>query len=208
MDHLRFKADQTAAIYVSRGLDASAQEDFELHLMSCPECVDDVEAWRAIEEHMPRAARPAVPRAASASGGFRQWRLAASLVAIGILGAAGGWYARTFADPALDRTAFFNALPLSRGAFDCMPLKFAADTRQVVLRVAGVGSDRRVVALNSRGEELAARGYSARRQADGSWLLTFAADTIARRAIHLESRAATGPAEPLGCISAELTPGG
>jgi hypothetical protein len=207
MDHARFKADQTAAIYVSRGLDASAEEDFELHLMSCPECVDDVEAWRAIEAHMPRE-RPAAPLAASASGGFKEWRLAASLVAIGILGAAGGWYARTFADPALDRTAFFNALPLTRGAFDCMPLKFAANTRQVVLRVAGVGNDRRVVALNSRGEELAARGYSARRQADGSWLLTFAADTIARRAIRLESHATTGPAEPLGCVSSDLTPGG
>jgi hypothetical protein len=210
MDHLRFKADQTAASYVSRGLDASAQEDFELHLMSCPECVDDVEAWRAIEEHMPRDTRPAVPRAASASasGGFKPWRVAASLAAIGILGAAGGWYARSIADPALDRTAFFNALPVSRGAFDCVPLKFAADTRQIALRVAAVGSDRRVVALNSRGEELAARGYSARRQADGSWLLTFPSDTIARRAIRLESHAATGPAEPLGCISSELTPGG
>jgi hypothetical protein len=64
------------------------------------------------------------------------------------------------------------------------------------------------VALNARGEELAARGYSARRQSDGSWLLQFAADTIARRALRLESRAATGPAEPLGCISAELAPGG
>ena len=208
MDHAQFKADQTAAIYVSRGLDASAQEDFELHLMSCPECVDDVEAWRAIEEHMPREARPAAPLVASASGAFKGWRVAASLIAIGILGAAGGWYARPYADPALDRTAFFNALPLTRGAFDCMPLKLAADTRQVVMRVAGVGSDRRVVALNSRGEELAARGYSARRQADGSWLLTFAADTIARRAIHLEAHAATSPAEPLGCIRSELTPGG
>jgi hypothetical protein len=208
MNHLRFKADQTAASYVSRGLDESAQEDFELHLMSCAECVDDVEAWRAIEQHMPRAAQPSVPRAAVAGGGFRQWRLAASLVGIGIVGAAGGWYAHPLVDPELDRTAFFNALPLSRGAFDCMPLKFAADTRRVVLRIAGVGSDRRVVALNARGEELAARGYSARRQSDGSWLLQFAADTIARRALRLESRAATGPAEPLGCISAELAPGG
>jgi len=208
MDHLRFKADQTAAIYVSRGLDASAQEDFELHLMSCPECVEDVEAWRAIEAHMPRAAPPSVPRAALARGGFSQWRRAASLVGIGIVGAAGGWYARPLADPELDRTAFFNALPLSRGAFECMPLKFAADTRRVVLRVAAVDSDRRVVALNSRGEELAARGYSARRQSDGSWLLQFAADTLARRALRLEARAATGPAEPLGCVSAEFAPGG
>jgi hypothetical protein len=208
MDHLRFKADQTAAIYVASGLDESAQEDFELHLMSCPECVDDVEAWRAIEAHMPREARAAAPRELAASGGFRQWRLAASLAAIGIIGGAGGWYARPFTDPGLDRTAFFNALPVSRGAFDCMTLKFAADTRQVVLRVAGVASERRVVALNARGEELTARGYSARRQSDGSWLLQFAADTIARRALHLEAQGATGPAEPLGCVSAELASGG
>jgi hypothetical protein len=200
MDHLRFKADQTAAVYVASGLDESAQENFELHLMSCPECVDDVEAWRAIEAHMPRAA--------TASAGFSQWRIAAALATIGIIGAAGGWYARPFADPALDSTAFFNALPVSRGAPDCMALKFAANTRQVVLRIAGVASDRRVVALNGRGEELTANGYSARRQADGSWLLQFAADSLARRAPRLESWGATGPAESLGCVSAELAAGG
>jgi len=205
MDHLRYKADQTAAIYVASGLEASAQEDFEVHLMSCPECVDDVEAWRAIEAHMPRAS---VARAAAAGAGFKQWRLAAALAAIGVIGAAGGWFARPFADPGLDDTAFFNALPQSRGAFDCMPLKLAADTRHVVLRIAGVPSDRHVVALNSRGEELDARGYRARLQSDGSWVLQFAADTIARRALNLESRAATGPAESLGCVNAEFASGG
>ena len=70
MDHMRFKANLTAATYVSRGLDESMQEDFELHLMSCPECVDDVESWRAIEKHMPRddgavGARAAPARALS-----------------------------------------------------------------------------------------------------------------------------------------------
>jgi hypothetical protein len=207
MDHLRFKADQTAALYVASGLDESAQENFELHLLSCAECIDDVEAWRAIGAHLPRAAR-AAPQAAAASGGFNQWRLAASLATIGIIGAVGGWYARPIADPGLEQTAFFNALPVSRGAFDCMPLKFAADTRQVVVRVAGVASDRRVVALDARGEELSARGYSARRQTDGSWLVQFAADTITRRALHLESWGAAGPTEPLGCVSAELVAGG
>jgi len=48
MDHMRFKANLTAASYVAHGLEDSVQEEFELHLMSCPECVDDVEAWRAI----------------------------------------------------------------------------------------------------------------------------------------------------------------
>jgi hypothetical protein len=208
MDHLRYKADQTAAIYVASGLEASDQENFELHLMSCPECVDDVEAWRAIEAHMPREARAVAPRAAAAGAGIKEWRLAAALAAIGVLGAAAGWFARPFADPGLDDTAFFNALPQSRGAFDCMPLKLAANTRHVVLRVAGVASDRRVVALNSRGEELDARGYGARLQSDGSWVLSFATDTIARRALNLESRGATGPAESLGCVNAEFASGG
>ena len=57
MEHLRFKADQTAAIYIARGLDEKSQEAFELHLMTCGDCVNDVEAWRAIEQHMPRGPR-------------------------------------------------------------------------------------------------------------------------------------------------------
>jgi hypothetical protein len=42
MDHLQFKANQTAAVYVADGLDASTQEAFEMHMMACPECVEDV----------------------------------------------------------------------------------------------------------------------------------------------------------------------
>ena len=201
---MRFKANLTAATYVSHGLDEHAQEDFELHLMSCPECVDDVEAWRAIEKHLPRDARAAVPRAATASAALTHWRLAASLVGIGIVGAAAGWYGRAFADPGLERTAFFNAAPLSR-ASECMTLKLAPDTRRIVLRVAGVASDRKVAALNPGGEELVTRGYSARRQSDGSWLLQFTAATLAQQAVRLQSAGATGPAEPLGCVSAQPT---
>ena len=203
MDHMRFKANLTAASYVARGLDESTQEDFELHLMSCPECVDDVEAWRAIEKHMPKAEGAAVARSARAS--LNRWRLAASLVGIGIVGAASGWYWRGFADPDLAKTEFFNTLPLTRGAY-CTPLKYAADTERVVLRVAGVASDRRVVALTPQGEPLAPRSYSARRQTDGSWLLQFAAASLTPRAIRLESQGATGAGEPLGCISAQTAP--
>jgi hypothetical protein len=206
MDHMRFKANLTAATYVAHGLDESAQEEFELHLMSCPECIDDVEAWRAIEKHMPRAdvaATPAAPRARPALG---DWRLAASLVAIGCIGAAGGWYGRTLADPGLARTAFFNAAALTRGASDCEPLRLAPDTERVVLRVAGIASDRKVVALTAGAEPLGARAYSARRQSDGSWLLQFAPATLARGALRLESQGANGSAEPLGCVSAQLTP--
>jgi hypothetical protein len=208
MDHIRFKANLTAATYVAHGLEESAQEDFELHLMSCPECVDDVEAWRAIEKHMPRA-EPAVfarPAARAAPARLAHWRLAASLVAIGIVGAASGWFWRGFADPELDRTAFFNATPVSRGAPDCTALKLAPDTERVALRVAAVASDRNVVALNAQGEKLAAGGYGARRQADGSWLLQFTATALARGAIRLESVGADGSTEPLGCVSGELRP--
>jgi anti-sigma factor RsiW len=58
MDHLRFKSDQTAAAYVADELDPTHREEFELHLMSCLECVEDVEGWRAIKNHLPREAVP------------------------------------------------------------------------------------------------------------------------------------------------------
>lgn len=204
MDHMRFKANLTAASYVARGLDESTQEDFELHLMSCPECVDDVEAWRAIEKHMPSAERDAAAHSAPARAGLDRWRLAASLVGIGIVAAASGWYWRGFADPDLDKTEFFNTLPLTRGAY-CTALKYAADTQRVVLRVADVASDRKVVALTPQGDVLPARSYSARRQTDGSWLLQFAASSLTPRAIRLEALGASGPGEPLGCISPQIT---
>ncbi len=53
MDHLRFKSEQTAAAYVAGGLDPTTQEQFELHLMSCPDCVDEVESWRALKGCLP-----------------------------------------------------------------------------------------------------------------------------------------------------------
>ncbi|MGH8260541.1 MAG: zf-HC2 domain-containing protein, partial [Steroidobacteraceae bacterium] len=67
MDHLRFKSEQTAAAYVADGLDPDTREQFELHLMACPECVEDVEGWRAIKHCLPgdtRSASGAVPEAA------------------------------------------------------------------------------------------------------------------------------------------------
>jgi hypothetical protein len=201
MDHMRFKANLTAATYVARGLEESVQEDFELHLMSCPECVDDVEAWRAIEKHMPREERALPARAAAARAGLSHWRLAASLVGIGIVGAASGWYWRGFADPDLARTAFFNAAAVSRGS-DCTALKLAPDTERIALRVAGIASDRRLVALDSKGDGLA-RG--ARRQADGSWLVQFSPATLVAGAVRLQSAGADGSAEPLGCVSAQFT---
>ncbi|HYK25762.1 MAG TPA: zf-HC2 domain-containing protein [Steroidobacteraceae bacterium] len=53
MEHLRFKSEQTAAAYVAGGLDPTMQEQFELHLMSCPDCVEEVESWRALKGCLP-----------------------------------------------------------------------------------------------------------------------------------------------------------
>ena len=93
MDHTQFKANQTAATYVADGLDEGTLEAFEMHMMGCTECIEDVEAWRAIKLNMPRRARPALAPAAlrrsvQAAAG---WRMAASLLIAAILGAAGGW---------------------------------------------------------------------------------------------------------------------
>src|SRR5579875_1285103 len=56
MDHLRFKSEQTAAAYVADALDASAREQFELHMMSCSACVEEVERWRALTSCLTRDA--------------------------------------------------------------------------------------------------------------------------------------------------------
>jgi len=57
MDHSQFKANQTAAVYVADGLDAPTQEAFEMHMMDCPECIEDVETWRAIKVNIPSRVR-------------------------------------------------------------------------------------------------------------------------------------------------------
>src|SRR5271154_5687411 len=107
MDHALFKAKQTAAVYVADGLDERTLEAFEMHMMGCTECIDDVESWRAIKVNIPTRARPArapavlgrnVRSGAGRSGvgasgvGYAGWRMAASLVVGGVLGTAGGWF--------------------------------------------------------------------------------------------------------------------
>ncbi|MGH8151077.1 MAG: anti-sigma factor family protein [Steroidobacteraceae bacterium] len=76
MDHLRFKSDQTAAAYVADELDPVRRQEFELHMMSCQECLEDVEGWRAIKNHLPQqepvsaaAAPDTAPRARVLSQG-------------------------------------------------------------------------------------------------------------------------------------------
>jgi anti-sigma factor RsiW len=141
MDHLRFKSEQTAAAYVAGGLDPTVQEDFELHLMSCPDCVEEVEGWRALKGHLPlqaiqsqdirgamnrrpagassvRAApaspapRPVAAAPAAARSSPVAWRVAAALAAGVILGGAGGWYGRAEQGPSVrSESIAFYSLP-------------------------------------------------------------------------------------------------
>lgn len=206
MDHIHFKANQTAAGYVADGLDASTQEAFELHLMSCPECVGDVEVWRAIKLDMPRQhpdVRTRIPGRRTAV--FSDWRMAASLVGAGVLGVSGGWLGKGMTATDLDstRTVVFNLPSVSRGADECTALRLASDTRLAVLRIPGISRELHVVALDSQKRELPAGQYAARMQPDGSQLVQIDARAISGRPVHLEARRNDGSGEPLGCVTGE-----
>jgi hypothetical protein len=209
MDHLQFKANQTAAGYVADGLDESTQEAFELHLMGCPECLEDVEVWRAIKLDMPKP-RPEVrtitpPKRRIVA--FSDWRMAASLLGAGVIGAAGGWFGKATQATDLDstRTVVFNLPSVTRGADECTALRFASDTRLAVLRVPGVSRDFRVVAVDSGRHELPAGQYASRVQPDGSQLLQIDSQLLAGHSVHLEASRTDGSSEPLGCITGETS---
>ena len=207
MDHIQFKANQTAAGYVANGLDESTQEAFELHMMGCSECVEDVEVWRAIKLEMPQQraeVRTLAPRRKLAA--FSDWRMAASLVGAGVIGATGGWLGKSTTATDLDstRTVVFNLPSVSRGADDCTAMRLASDTRLAVLRVPGVSKDLRVVALDAEKRELPASEYASRIQPDGSQLVRIDSELLAGRSVHLEARRADGSGEPLGCVTGEM----
>ena len=89
------------------GLDDSTQEDFELHFMGCSECIGDVEVWRAIKLEMPKMGPSPKVRTAAVhrkSVDFGDWRMAASLVGAGVIGAAGGWLGKATKAPDLGST--------------------------------------------------------------------------------------------------------
>jgi hypothetical protein len=209
MDHLQFKANQTAAGYVADGLDESTQEAFELHLMGCPECVEDVEVWRAIRLDMPKPrpeVRTILPRQRRVVA-FSDWRMAASLLGAGVIGAAGGWFGKTTQATDLDstRTVVFNLPSVTRGADECTALRLASDTRLAVLRVPGVSRDFRVVALDTERRELPAGQFASRVQPDGSQLLQIDSQLLAGRSVHLEARRSDGSTEPLGCVTGQTS---
>jgi hypothetical protein len=211
MDHAQFKARQTAAVYVADGLDEQTLEAFETHMMGCKECVEDVETWRAIKLNMPRRTRsgraPAMPATVS-RGAYTSvgWRMAASLIMGGVLGAAGGWFGHDSVVPNLDsnQTALFNVPAATRSGGDCTSLRFAPETKFAVLRVPGVARDRKVVALDAEKHELPASRYSSRLQADGSHLVRIDSQVLDTREVFLEARGSDGSAEPLGCVAGEV----
>ncbi len=208
MDHAQFKARQTAAIYVADGLDPQTLEAFEMHMMCCSECVEDVEAWRTIKLNMPRRPRPVrapatLPRRAQAAAG---WRMAASVLIGGLLGVAGGWFGHESAVPNLDssQTTFFNvAAAATRGA-ECSSLRFGRDTKFAILRVPGVPRDRKIILADTEKRELPASRYSSRLQPDGSHIVRIDTQSLAGRDVFLEARATDGDGEPLGCVAGEI----
>jgi hypothetical protein len=211
MDHAQFKAKQTAAVYVADGLDEHTLESFEMHMMGCRECVEDVETWRAIKLNIPARVRPA--RAPAVLGRSAQtavgWRMAASLVAGGVLGTAGGWFGHESQAPNLDstQTTFFNVPAATRSGGDCTRLRLAPDTKFAVLRVPGVSRDRKVVAADAEKQELPAARYTSRLQPDGSHLVRIETQALDGREVFLEARAADGFGEPLGCVTGEVISG-
>jgi hypothetical protein len=206
MDHSQFKANQTAAIYVADGLDSHVLEAFEMHLMGCQECVEDVEAWRVMKHHMARHSQPArVPTGARSreADSTTKWRVAASLLSATLLGATAGWFGHAWQSPAIDsaQTVFFNVPALTRAGGDCAALQLAPNTRFAVVRVPGVMRDRRVLLIDTSQHEIPASRYNSWLQPDGSHLLRFEAGLVSGKSLNLETRAPDGSVEPLGCVT-------
>jgi hypothetical protein len=207
MDHIQFKSNQTAASYVAHELTDQQQESFELHMMGCSECVNDVEAWRVIRHHMP------APAVMEAQKPFRKlwwggWGMAASFVAAMLVSGLTGWFASSMQRPSLDstETAIFNMPALTRGANECTTLAIAANAKAVLLRIPGVPSERRVIATDQSGRELSGARYSAREQRDGSWILRFDADWLQTGSARLTLQGPGSTDEALGCVTAMVAP--
>jgi anti-sigma factor RsiW len=201
MDHTRFKANHTAALYVSGELDEHVQETFELHLMSCTSCVQDVEIWRAMSGGIRQQRDKMIERSTSAAQQPIPWRLAASFALIAIGSGAVGWYGRTFSGASLDdeSVAVFNLPPVTRSGEDCVRLQIAPVTELIALRVPNADLARRLELTDAQGRPLEADSYSVRTQPDGSWLVRMRARQTGE-IVRLQTREADGLSEPLGCI--------
>jgi len=209
MDHSQFKANQTAAVYVADGLDPSTQEEFEMHLMACPECLEDVETWRAIKVNIPTRMRPAsgLNRRLRAGHNAATWRLAASVFIAAVGGLAAGWFTRAARGPELDsaNTVFFNMPALERGGDECKALRLSPESRLAVVRVPGIEAGDTLIAVDSEKHDLDTGSYFVRSQPDGSVLVRIETRVLVDRAVHLEARRSDGSTQPLGCITGEIT---
>ena len=206
MDHMHFKANQAAAAYVAHELDELAQEAFEIHMMGCSECLNDVEAWRVIKTHMPDAV------VVEAARQFKKhwwggWGMAASFLGAMLVAGVGGFFGGTLHRPNLDssETAIFDMQPVTRSE-GCTQLPLAANTRAVVLRVTKVDSERHLVATDLDGKELPAGDYNVRSQRDGSWVLRFEPGYLQHASAYIVTRKAESADESLGCVSAAVSP--
>jgi hypothetical protein len=203
MDHLQFKSNHTAAAYVADSLDARAQEAFELHMMSCAECLGDVEIWRAMKRTLPREMTEAdVPAVIVRNNSVMRWKIAASIAMVGVIASGGGWYARSIEGPWVDaeHIAFFSMPPLARGFSDCSPVTIESSTRLIALRVPGAMPDQQLVAIDANGRDLEPKSYSTHVQADASWIVRLRSDSLDEHTIRFEARSVDGTAEPLGCV--------
>jgi hypothetical protein len=198
MDHVTFKANHTAASYVANGLDENALEAFELHMMRCLECTQEVETWRAIKIHMPQpvVASPLAVRR-RAGGAFGTWPIAAVFV-----GAAVGWWGigGTSADLNSTQTVVFNLSALPRGVDECTAIRLAADTQVALLRIE-LDHPGPIVALDSQKRELPEGHYFSHAQADGSQLLRIDSELLTARTVHLYVRYSGGSLDPVGCVT-------
>lgn len=203
---MTFKANQTAAAYVAGELDELSQEKFEIHMMGCSECLNDVEAWRVIKTHMPDAVVIESARQFKKHwwGG---WGMAASFAGTIAIAGAGGWFASETQRPDLhsSETAIFDMQPITRSS-DCYQLPVAANTRAVVVRITRVDSERRPVATDMDGNELASGLYSSRLQRDGSWVMLFDSDSLQKAPAYIVARKSEGADESLGCVTTAVAP--
>jgi hypothetical protein len=206
MDHMQFKSNQTAAAYVAHELDEMQQEAFEVHMMGCSECLNDVESWRVIKTHMPDAVvlEPARQFKKHWWGG---WGMAASFLGAMVVAAGGGFYSGTLQRPNVDSSeiAIFDMQPVTRSE-GCTQLPLAANTRAVVLRMTKVDSERHPLATNLDGMELKASEYNVRAQRDGSWVLRFEPGYLKGASAYIVTRRAGTEDESLGCVSAVVAP--
>jgi len=204
MEHTEFKANQTAGAYVANGLDESTQEAFELHMMGCSECCEDVEVWRAIKRDMPKQTQGMLARQHGTHAFATKRNVAVFLMAI-LVGALGGWWARDAPGTDLDvaHIVTFNLLAAARSTDECAIVPLAADTRvvfvPVVLRAPG-----RIVARGWETGALPVGLSSSRAQPDGTQLLKLDARLLIGRAVHLYAQRARGSENPVGCLTGSI----